>query len=523
MGLSEQSATENGLSPDALQENSWHALLDSIAEGVWLIDRAGRARRANQRLAQYFGLDLARLCSGVPQAEIVEQFRERLKGPEAVAEEWRKLWEVPGETTWSKLEFVAPERRLLERYSRPVLGAAGEVLGRIEIFYDRTAERLVNEKSLHRERLVSAGLLLTGVAHELNNPLTAVSGYAQLMQEGQSQEEMRKAATQLHREAGRAIRIVRNLLLFVREDSGAKEPVSLSGLVDAALELRRYELKVGNIHVRQTLEKDLPPVRGNLHQLEQAILNLLLNAEQALKSRSGYGTIHFQLSRAEAGRVQLSISDDGPGVPSEHLAQVFEAFFTTKDPQQGTGLGLAITRAIVEEHGGEIRAENNAEGGATFRMFLPAAAGPVADRSTLPVARPVGIPRGRILVVDDEPTVASLIADVLQKDGCRVSTFTDSQAALAQALREAFELIICDIRMPGLNAPAFFHALCREKPEMAQRLLLTTGDTLARKTQAFLEDTQLPVLLKPFQVEELRAAVVNALARADRETHAASG
>ena len=230
----------------------------------------------------------------------------------------------------------------------------------------------------------------------------------------------------------------------------------------------------------------------------------------------------MRLARAAKHRVSLAVTDDGPGIPPQILPRIFEPFYTTKAAQEGTGLGLAITRAIVRDHGGEIAAESGPEGGATFTITLPA--GTVgAEKSPTAVlpARPPERLRGRkVLVVDDEPTVTSLIQVALEREGIEVVAFTDSRQAIERALREPFDLILCDIRMPGLDAPAFYRALCRQRPAMIRRLLLSTGDTLASQTRSFLEQTQLPVLTKPFQVEELRAAVGRAIAEADQQENA---
>lgn len=372
------------------------------------------------------------------------------------------------------------------------------------------------EKTLHRERLVSLGQLLSNVVHELNNPLTAISGYAQLLLQEQPLDSVRETAVQLHRESDRATRIVRNLLSFAAEDGDSQQLVSLDRLVESVLELREYELKLKNIQVRRNWGSDLPRVAGNPHQLEQAFLNLVLNAEQAMQSQRDGGVLTLTLARMEDG-IKCVVADDGPGIPPEVLPRVFDPFFTTKPAGEGTGLGLAIARAAVQEHGGTIRAENLPGRGVEFVIELPAAR-PGKEETLAPpkdaALAPPRVLQGRVLVVDDEPTVAGLIAEVLEQGGCRVRVFTDSEEALEAALREPFDLIICDIRMPGLSAPAFYRALRKRKPELARRLLLTTGDTLARNTQQFVDKIGLPVLRKPFKVDELRAAAGSLLAKA---------
>lgn len=496
----------------------WQALLDSVNEGVWLIDTEGRVRQANQRLGQLLGLETGELRSGRQQGEIVRRLENRLRKPEEAFRNWQQLQHHPQEVRWDELELLHPVRRVLERYARPVFGPDGRVEVRLEIYRDVTAQRFLGRKALHRERLAAAGQLLTTVAHELNNPLTTVVGYAQLLLEKKAPGDLPEIAQQLRREAERASRIIRNLLLFARDDEGEKKPVRLPAVLDAVLELRSYELKVKNIQVRRSEEEGLPPVLGIANQLEQVFLNLLLNAEQAIRSRRDSGAITVRVFRAEPGRVCVQVEDDGPGISPAALPYIFDPFFTTKPGEHGTGLGLAIAQTIVREHGGEIQVENIPGGGASFQLFLPVAseAVPAEAPSVAPRWERAILRSARVLIVDDEPTVASMIADVLEQDGCRVEFYTESEQGLEAALREDFDLIICDIRMPGMDGPAFHRVLSRKDPARARRLLFTTGDTLARNTRAFLEKQKLPFLAKPFLVGELREAVQRALAQSKR-------
>ena len=226
--------------------------------------------------------------------------------------------------------------------------------------------------------------------------------------------------------------------------------------------------------------RNLPAVLVDPHHLPQAILNLVLNAEQAIRSQRDHGRITFHLRSVDADSVRLDISDDGPGISPAVLPHIFDPFFTTKPGSEGTGLGLSIVQSIVKEHGGEIRVQSTPGHGATFSLIFPAyqAEAEVEPPPTPPVVEAetlAGSPR--VLVVDDEPSVAQLITDVLRRLGCRVRLHTDSNRALQEALREPFELIICDLRMPGLDGRAFHRILNERNPELARRLLFITGDT----------------------------------------------
>lgn len=240
------------------------------------------------------------------------------------------------------------------------------------------------------------------------------------MLQGQPLDSVRETAVQLHREADRATRIVRNLLSFAAEDGDSQQIVSLDRLVESVLELRAYELKLKNIQVRRNWGKDLPRVAGNPHQLEQAFLNPVLNAEQAIQSQRDGGVLTLTLARMEDG-IKCVIADNDPGIPPEVLPRVFDPFFTTKPAGKGTGLGLAIARATVQEHGGTIRAENLPGRGVEFAIELPGAR-PGKEEETLAPPQdaapaPPPVLQGRVLVVDDEPTIAGLIAEVLEQGG----------------------------------------------------------------------------------------------------------
>ena len=393
---------------------------------------------------------------------------------------------------------------------------------------DSTPPPLLNEKMVQRERLATLGELISGIAHELNNPLTAVTGYAELLLADGLPPEVREQVARLGEEADRASRILKSLLLFARGEGAERQPVDLNELLERTLSLRAYELKVQNIEVVRHYAPDLPAVLADATQLQQVFLNLLLNAEQAIRSQRPHGRITLRTRwQPEEGRVAVEISDDGPGILPGVRPYIFDAFFTTKDTPEGTGLGLSISQVIVKDHGGEIGVESTPGRGATFSVELPLPPLPSPARLAAPAParrRTVTRAGARILVVDDEPVVAHLIADTLRKQGFVVRVHTDSRRGLEEACRQPFELVICDVRMPELDGPAFHRLLSERRPELARRLLFTTGDTLARDTIRFLEQVRLPHLAKPFHVEELRTVVseaVRALEGAADETDSA--
>ncbi len=489
------------------------AVLESVAEGVWLIGTDRAVQLVNHRLAHLLAADVREIGTGRSHTSLVEQLKGQFQDGERVAAHWHYLnshWE---EVAWDELELLQPRRRLLERFVRPVHDAAQRVLGRLEIYRDLTHQRQLEQKIVLRERLASLGQLVSGVAHELNNPLTAIAGYAQLLLRHDLPLPARPELNRLVQEAERARRIVKNLLTFARPAKPERQPVSIEEVLERALEFRAYELAVGNVKVERRYAPKLPTLWANPYQLQQVFLNLLLNAEQAIRTSQASGTIRIRTARLSApDRIRVEVSDTGPGIPADDLPHVFEPFFTTKNAGEGTGLGLSISRSLVRDHGGEIYAENRPGGGALFAVELPVASPTKPARPTPAVAaRPVRKARPHILVVDDETSVAQLVADVLTQQGYAVQVHTDSRQALQDARQHNYDLVICDIKMPGLDGEAFHKELRAQGHPLATRILFTTGDTLGRKTDEFLQRVSLPCLAKPFLVEELKTAVADLL------------
>lgn len=494
-------------------------LLDSVHDGVWLISPAGTVEFVNHRLAQLFGVNVQELGPGLTQREAVERLKDKFRYPEAVLANWNQLQASPEEMFWDELELLEPRRRVLERFTRPLFDSRQQLVGRLEVYRDITAQRLLEDKVLQREKLAAVGQLVSGIAHELNNPLTAVTGYAQLLLSSRLGPALQEKVQRLYQEGERAGRIVRNLLLFARGSRTEKVTVDLPVLLEQTISLRAYEFKVQNIKVAREYASDAPPVLADPHQLQQVFLNIFLNAEQAMRSQRDHGQLTLRTRwRPEENRVRVEIANDGPPISAPLLPYIFEPFFTTKPPGEGTGLGLSISHAIVKEHGGEISVQSAAGSEVTFIVELPAQSPPAAastleDRQARRGVRVAVRQAPRILVVDDEQAVAELIADALRQHGYEVSVHTESRRALDEALSQPFSLAICDIRMPEVDGRAFHRTLREQHCPLASRLLFTTGDTLARETAEFLEQVRLPYLAKPFHIEELRSRVRELLQR----------
>ena len=384
----------------------------------------------------------------------------------------------------------------------------------------RTRELEAQREALFQaEKVAAMGQLLAGVSHELNNPLSTIVGYTQLLLRrvgtGAMAEQLGKIATS----AERCTRIVTNFLALARQYPPERQLVQLNQLVDDALELLSYSLRIDSVDVVKRFAPDLPQLWADPHQLQQVIVNLLTNAHQALRTVPTRRrlTLTTRYERA-SDRIRLEIADSGPGVPANIRMRIFDPFFTTKAPGQGTGLGLSLCRGIVDAHEGILRLEATPGGGATFVVELPAGAPAEAAEGQRAGAAIEPEPGKTILVVDDEPDVADLLAEALTLDGHRVEAVNSGTAALNRILARDFDLVFSDMKMPGMSGADLYDEVARRRGGMERRFVFVTGDTMNPTTRQFLDRTGAPSLTKPFDIDEIRRLVPQyvALAGASR-------
>jgi len=407
---------------------------------------------------------------------------------------------------------LAARRPLTQDQRALYFSMASDVSRAIErLDAQRTQTKMVQERLLQSEKMSSVGQLVSGVAHELNNPLTGIMGFAQLLLLRELDDAARRQVETIYAEAERAAKIVSNLLTFARRRKAQKEPANLNTLIERVLELRHYDLRVRNIEPEMELDPALPETMVDTNQIQQVLLNIIINAEQAMRSESGEGRLRIRTAAA-GGHVVASFHDSGPGMSEETVRRIFDPFFTTKEAGEGTGLGLTISYGIIEEHGGRIWADSQPGRGTTFFIELPVIAGtaPVRKPALEPLAADA-VERRRILVVDDEESIQRLLTGVLEMDGHDVEVAANGREALDRVRREPFDLIISDIKMPVMGGHELYRELSAASSPLARRIIFITGDTVAPETRAFLQGVENAVLSKPFRLRDVREAVRAAL------------
>ena len=346
------------------------------------------------------------------------------------------------------------------------------------------------------------GQLVSGVAHELNNPLASITAFAQLMiSDGNLTVEDRHATEVIASESRRAARIVHNLLTFARQHKAEKTYADINQVIENTLELRGYDLSVRGIQIERSYAEPPPSTMADAYQLQQVILNLVTNAEQAI---AGVERAHHRLTvrtRRDGETIRIEIEDTGPGIPSDGLERIFNPFYTTKAVGHGTGLGLSISLGIISEHGGRIWAENVPGAGAKFCVELPRVAPP--SGTDLPVSAPVVAPSRalRILVVDDESSIRQALSRFLEKSGHAVVAVDSGSSALAAGADQEFDAVFLDIRMPHISGQDVFEKWQSERPELARRVVFLTGDIVSKDLQQFLSGTGQPFIAKPFDLD----------------------
>lgn len=486
-------ALESGLILDQVDSGrrSWADMVDAIPLALCVTDSSGRVRRANRAFADLVHASAAGVVGRPWLALVPPSWGEGVQAALAAAGSGREVELRAHNRVFAVSAFAAGDGR----QSLTVL-----------LFDDRTERRRLQDQLVQSEKMSAIGQLVAGVAHDLNNPLASVLGFADFLVEASDiPDNLREPVRVVQQQALRAAAIVRNLLDFARKQEHRHRNMSLRPLLDATLTLLRNQLMADRVETRLELEPDIPQLDVDTNQIQQVFVNLIQNACQAIASTGRPGEIRIR-ARCWRDGVAVDVSDNGPGMPPELAARAMEPFFTTKPEGSGTGLGLTICQGILKEHGGRLTLTTAPGEGTTFTVELPASSRaedqPAPALPTAPPTEPM-----RILLVDDEPHILHYLRTTLEAWGHRVALASDGAAALEVLERETFDLVISDLRMPRMNGQAFYRDLASKNPAMAARTLFSTGDTVRGDTLRFLEELERPWLNKPFSLAELRAAL----------------
>ncbi len=398
--------------------------------------------------------------------------------------------------------------------STSALRNAAVTAGTVWLGRDVSELKETHRRLLQAERLSTVGEVISGVAHELNNPLCGVLGYSQLLLARHAGSTMPRELERIHDSALRCQKIVGNLLAFARGHKPERRYLGINGIIDKTVDIKKYQLSVHDIEIVREYDANLPRTLVDFHQLQQVLLNLFNNAQHAMTcerqrgGRLGIRTTH------DGGTIRIEVSDTGHGMNSQTLERIFDPFFTTKEPGQGTGLGLSVSYGIINEHDGRIYARSQEGHGSTFVIELPIREEPVEHAQERSAKSPVAIAPGRgerILLVDDELMILDLLVEVLLGHGYRVDTASGGEEAWRK-IDPSFDLVISDVRMPQMNGLDLHRRIMAVHPKFRGKMIFMTGDLLDRTTVEFLASVGARILQKPLEIDAVLTAVTETLA-----------
>ncbi len=435
-----------------------------------------------------------------------------------------------GLQTMGVIHFGSSEKASFDKSDLEIMLSLGNQMGtaiaKVKML-DEARERAIELESLYTdlkstqdqliqsEKLASLGQLVSSIAHEINNPLTPILGYSQMLlaQPDVEHEKRDRFLQVIHQSADKVRKIVENLLSFARKDKPRREYSDVNAILEDSIEFRLYQLNLENIEVAKNFNPDLPKTMLDSNQIQQVFTNIILNAYHAMaSSRKDEGRLAITSRINDEGMIEITFRDSGPGIPPDIQHKIFDPFFTTKPTGVGTGLGLSVSYGIIKEHDGNIRVESGPGSGTAFTVALPVLdikdyLGVDKEEEGMPHSGPVGPKNGRsVLIVEDEELVTALVTGILESDGYGVEVATNGEEALTRLGSIAYDFVVCDIKMPQMNGKEFFRRLKAMGTGLEGRILFITGDP-STETLDFIEETGNRFLSKPFKIEEFRDVI----------------
>jgi len=492
-------------------EEKLRLTFDSMAEGVAVTDLSANIIEVNKALVDILGYRNKEDLIGNKIHSLVPE-NDRTEVKKNVEEILAGKYVLSGEVIILKKDGTELDAEISSAsITDPTLGVP---TGTVTIIEDITQRKKLESEKLELEhktqiasRLASVGEMASGIAHEINNPLTGVIGFADLLMKKDIPEDVRKYVQTIHDGAQRVAGIVSRLLTFARQEKPSRDSADINGILENTLALRRYELETSNIEIDTQFATDLPRTMADAGQLQQVFLNIIVNAETEMALAHGRGKLTIKTETMD-NIIRISFKDNGPGIAKEDLKKIFDPFFTTREVGKGTGLGLSLCHAIIAEHNGQIYAKSKLGSGATFTVELPVVKEGKHLESTGSVAdEPENTTKARILVVDDEPTVRQFLSELLTDQGHEVETVDNATDALKMMGSEGYSHILLDIKLPGMSGIELYKRLEEIDKSLVKKVIFITGDVMGVGTKDFLSRTKARYISKPIDVQQLNKLI----------------
>jgi PAS domain S-box-containing protein len=492
-------------------QKDWETTFDAMQDCVSVHDTTGKVIRAN--------VALARRLSTIPQ-KVIGRYCSEFYHPEGpIAGQCCHTNSLKAEALFVEEVALPSMGGVFQISVSPRFDKNNRLVGSIHVAKDISNEKQLQQQLIQSEKLSAIGELISGIAHELNNPLTGVMGYSQLLQLRKDLDDRAKESLfKINNLALRCQKIVQNLLSFARKQKPERTLSNINDILEKTVDLRSYEFQVNNIEISLELDRSLPKTIADAHQLQQVFLNVLTNAEQAMLEAHGKGHLTIQTkTNAQKSHITVEIADDGPGIPESHLTRIFDPFFTTKEVGKGTGLGLSLSYGMIKEHGGNIYARSRLGDGSTFVVELPIISRLEIETSPAPALMPQSLQfenlvrDKHLLVVDDEKYILDFFVEVFQSFPMKVDTACNGRVAMQKMQVFEYDLIITDFKMPQMSGRDLFDWIRQNRPQLANRIIFVTGDTVSLETRSFFENNNSRYLAKPFKIEEVKEVIQQTL------------